>query len=676
MVSKTKADGRFRTGWALGGCVLLLLSGCPSEDLTPPQVTMVAPAAGDSIAGATVIRARATDNKLVVRVDFYVDSVRVGADTAPVGNIYAWEWNPISLLPGSSHTLFCAASDAAGNRGHSPSVTVYVSQTAGTHHRGTLAQDQTWTAAGNPHVVDADLAVEAFLTIEPGVLILMAGDANIRVGARYPAGLVATGRPDSLVTITSLDTSRAWGGISFGAYSLSGSNLLSYTLIEKGGAGVPAMVMASAGRVALEHTVIRSSLASGVMATGEGLGLLAHTSISKCAGYPLAIPAPAVSSIGSGNRLTGNLVNAVRLAGGLVTATDTWPNLQLPYHITATVTVAGPSGPVLTIAPGCSLLFADSAGLRIGVTYPGGLRADGAYGRIAFLPLAAAPGPATWRGIEMYKRTNPGTALSHCLIQGAGAGSIAALYIDSVPVAITNTRISDCPTNGVYCLNTGFASFRHDTIADCAGYPLRISAQYVNSIGDGNDFAAGVGPHLPIQVSGGAITRDAQFRRQNVPYRVIGSIEVESPLEPTLVVGPGAVLQFDSGAALILGRTAPARIQASGGSDSITFTADLPLPGRWQGLRLHRYVSSASRLQGCRILYGGGDGRGILLLDECEPTVTDNEIAHSSNFCVYMVNTELEPDTIWARNWLHDWAVGYDSIYYEPPSPSRSGPRR
>ena len=46
---------------------LLLLAGCPGEDLTPPQVAIIQPAEGDSIAGTTTIRARATsDNKFVI----------------------------------------------------------------------------------------------------------------------------------------------------------------------------------------------------------------------------------------------------------------------------------------------------------------------------------------------------------------------------------------------------------------------------------------------------------------------------------------------------------------------------------------------------------------------------------------------------------------------------------
>jgi len=55
-----------------------MLSGCPGEDITPPEVTITAPADGDTLAGPTTIRARATDNKKVARVEFMVDGVRIG----------------------------------------------------------------------------------------------------------------------------------------------------------------------------------------------------------------------------------------------------------------------------------------------------------------------------------------------------------------------------------------------------------------------------------------------------------------------------------------------------------------------------------------------------------------------------------------------------------------------
>ena len=177
----------------LATLAVILLPGCPGEDITPPEVTIIAPANGDTLTGATTIRARATDNKRVARVEFFVDGVRIGIDTTLVGQVFECAWLGV-MRPGSSHTLTCSATDGAGNRNSSPAITVYISSAAGTHHSGTISAPETWTAAASPHVVDSDLYLEAILTLQPGAVVLVADGATIAVGTRSPAGIVARGR--------------------------------------------------------------------------------------------------------------------------------------------------------------------------------------------------------------------------------------------------------------------------------------------------------------------------------------------------------------------------------------------------------------------------------------------------------------------------------------------------
>jgi len=646
---------------------LFLLAGCPGEDLTPPEVTIIVPAEGDSITGTTTVRASATDNQAVARVEFFVDATRVGVDTVPAGPIFECAWTPAGMLPGTDHALHCVAVDEAGNRNSSPTVNVAIGSQAGTHHSGTVSANETWTFAGSPHIVDAFLTVEALLTIEPGVVVAVADGAVIAVGTHSPAGIAAAGGADSAITFTSLNPSPgpgAWGGIEFRANAAEQASVLRHCVVEYGG-GAGALVRCDAGRVDIDSCELRSSSGRGVRATGSGLGWLSHTVVSECAGYPLSLAPGLVSALGAGNTLSDNSRDAVELAGGAVATSDTWPDLGVPYCVTATVTVAGSTNPLLTIAPGCSLLFGDSAALRVGVGQPGGLRADGTYGRIVFAPLSDTPGPGNWRGIEFWEKTDQNrTLLNYCRVEGAGAGNTSAITCYSVPVSITSTRVADNSGNGVYCQNTGFARFENDTITGCAGVPLHIAAQHVSTIGSGNSFTGN--GHDGIEVTGGTITSNAQYRRQDVPYLVRGTIEVGSALEPALIIQSGVELRFDPGTALAIGRTALGSLQAIGSPDSITLTAAMSEPGKWDGLELHRYAKSASRLERCRLLYGGGANHGILLIDSCVPTIVGNEIAYSSNSCIHIVNSEIDPDTLWTYNWLHDWAPGSDSIYYEP----------
>ena len=640
----------------------MFLVGCPGEDITPPEVTIIAPAEGDSVAGVTTIRARATDNKKVARVEFLVDAVRIGIDSSPVANVFECVWAGV-MRPGSAHTLSCSAVDAAGNRSSSPAVNVFVSSSAGTHHFGIIAAAETWTAVDNPHVVDSDLDVEALLTVQPGAVVLVADGATIAVGARLPAGLIARGRADSLIAFTALSLAPgpgAWGGIEFGAGAVPDSSVLRHCVVEYAG-GSGALVRCEAGRVAIDSCEFRSSSGSGVSASGTGLGSLSRCAFSACARFPVSIVPGLVSSLGTGNTFTDNSPNAVELAGGRVAGSDTWPNLGVPYGITGTVTVADTANPLLSIAPGCSLLFADSAKLRVGLGRPGGLFADGTYGRIVFGPLADAPGPGRWRGIEFWEQADSiRTLLDYCDVEDAGAGNPAAITCYSAPIRMANTRITGSAGTGIHCQSTGFTQFENNTITGCAGFPIRIAARHVSTIGGGNSFA---GNTLDaIEVDGDTIAGNAQYRRQDVPYLVQGTIEVGSALEPTLVIQSGVELRFVPGAALAIGRTARANLQA----DSATFTGDESQPGAWDGLELRRYTGSTSRVEDCRLLYGGGAGYGILLIDSCLPVLAGNEIAFSSNYCAFMRNTDLDPDSLRGDNWLHDWDPSFDDIYDEP----------
>jgi hypothetical protein len=641
---------------------VVFLSGCPGEDITPPEVTIIAPADGDTIAGPTTIRARATDNRKVVSVEFLVDGVRIGIDSSPAGQVFEYAWLGL-MRPGSADTLTCTATDAAGNRNSSPAIAVHISSAAGTHHSGTIAAPESWTAAASPHVVDSDLYIEAILTLQPGTVVLVADGATIAVGTRSPAGIVARGRADSVITFSALSITPgpgAWNGIAFRTHTIPDGSLFRHCIVEYAGGG-GSLVRCEAGKVNVDSSEFRSSSGSGVSASGTGLGLLSHSAFSACAGFPVSITPGLVSALGTDNTFSDNYRNAIEVPGGTVAATDTWPGLAFPYAITATLTVADSSNPLLFLASGCSLLFADSAKLRVGLGKPGALRADGTYGRVVFGPLADSPGPGQWRGIEFWEQTDPiRTILNYCSIEGAGAGNTAAItcYAD---VLIANTKIAGNAGVGIYCQNTGFTRFENDTITGCGGFPLHIAAQYVGTIGNGNSFTGNV--HDAIEVAGGTITDYyTQFRRQGVPYLILETIEVGSDLEPTLIIENGVEIQFEPGAALAIGRSAKASLQA----DSVTLTGASAQPGAWDGLELHRYTTNASRVEGCRLLYGGGSGFGIVFIDSCVPVLTGNEIAFSSNYCVYMQNTDLEPDTVRSKNWLHDWGPTFDDIYYAP----------
>jgi hypothetical protein len=644
--------------------VSLLLVGCPGEDINPPAVEVVEPAAGATVSGTVTIKARATDDRGVSVVEFYADSTKLGSDSTSDQDFYSLSWNTAGLAPGSAHVLYCVARDHAGNHTMSATVPVVMSASAGTHHGGPIVRAETWRRQDNPHVVDRDLAVEAVLTLEPGVRVFVADNAAVVAGSRNPSGLVCRGKADTVISFTALSSPGrpgSWKGIELDANCLPESTVFEHCVVEYAGGNGKALLYSSGAAPAVRSSSFRSSTSAGVAAASGGFSAFEGNVMSGCAGFALSVDAGSAGSIGYNNRFDGNGLRGIELTAGTVAATDTWQNPGVPYCITGTATVADSSNPLLSVAAGCSLLFADSCRLRVGVGRPGGLQCDGSYGRITFAGLSSAPVPGAWRGIEFLENTDQvRSVLRYCVIENAGAAASSAIWCYSAAITIAGCRISNSASGGIQCTNTGFARFESDTVTGCNGFPLRIAAPYVATLGTGNLFAGNAKD--VIDVAAGPVTRNAQWRNQGVPYVVNGMVEVGSTYEPTLTVGPGTVLQFAPGSGLAVGRSQRATLLAIGVPDSITFTGTDSVPGWWCGVELHTLAQNSSILDHCRLLYGGGGNTGILLVDSCVPTVTGCEIAYSSNYCCYLINTDLDPDMLLDYNWLHDWAEGYEPI--------------
>jgi len=105
---------------ANGGC-----GGC-GEDTVKPQVMLTGPTNNSIVSGIVPIKAEATDNIGVVKVEFYIDGSKVGEDTS---SPYEYSWNTDSLQYNSTHIIQAKAYDVAGNVGESPVITVKIGDT-------------------------------------------------------------------------------------------------------------------------------------------------------------------------------------------------------------------------------------------------------------------------------------------------------------------------------------------------------------------------------------------------------------------------------------------------------------------------------------------------------------------------------------------------------------------
>src|SRR3989454_7450604 len=125
-------DGRIYYFAATAYNLSLAESGFSNEvskaiaDVTPPIVSISAPAAGVTVAGTVTVSANASDNVGVVGVLFKLDGTNLGAEVTVAP--YAVSWNT-TLATSGSHSLTAVARDAAGNTAASAAVSVTVDNT-------------------------------------------------------------------------------------------------------------------------------------------------------------------------------------------------------------------------------------------------------------------------------------------------------------------------------------------------------------------------------------------------------------------------------------------------------------------------------------------------------------------------------------------------------------------
>src|SRR5439155_25585928 len=147
------------------------------NDLTPPTVSLTAPANAATVSGTITVSATAADNVGVAGVQFLLDNVAVGAeDTAAP---YSVAWNTTTAANGT-HTLAARARDASGNVATSAAVTVTV-------FNDLIAPTVSLTAPANAATVSGTITVSATAADNVGVAGVQFLLDNVAVGAEDTA---------------------------------------------------------------------------------------------------------------------------------------------------------------------------------------------------------------------------------------------------------------------------------------------------------------------------------------------------------------------------------------------------------------------------------------------------------------------------------------------------------
>jgi hypothetical protein len=373
-----------------------------------------------------------------------------------------------------------------------------------TMHGKDISADETWTAAGSPHIVSNSINVRdgAKLTIEPCAEVRLGKDVNLDVV--YPVTttgeLRAEGSAEHPIRFSGLDGAR-WGHM---IISQPGKATLRHVTFEGGGGeAIPrnaTLMIVGAGTmpvkrdVLVDHVTVKGSAGYGVVAERAagfapgstdlvitGSGALDPTGQP----YPLRIGENGMSTLPSGT-YTGNAVDEIQIQEDAANGRSglqedaTLHDLGVPYHFgTSSVSsmrvegggANGGTASTLTIDPGVVIKVEKGAGIE--VTHfsgddpsPAAIVAVGTAAKpIVFTSAAKTPAAGDWIGISFGGVPNAKNRFDHVKLEYAGADCLcildtcndltehdAALIIRNVPASgfVTNSTFSKIAGSGVH----------------------------------------------------------------------------------------------------------------------------------------------------------------------------------------------------------------------------------
>jgi hypothetical protein len=464
--NREEAETMFRKYFMLVtlAAAALLIAKCDEPEVHSASVKFITPTDNQRVLqGVVPVRVQlVVENGFAMSAVFMVDGAQIGIITDPPETC-DFTWDASNAVPGSKPLLKAAAywsyydKDARPvNCCDSSMITVLVDTGSGggpTYHHGYIDTSETWSPGGNPHIVDADVTYRrgALLTVEPGCMVKLENNTAIYFGFYGPSGLKAIGTASAPILFTSNQASPTpgdWNGLLFGDSTLAGTRL-SYCTIEYGGPHTSGFLDAAAIKIAgkglvdeISDCTIRYGGMNGIHCTdSSGFGTFRNNVVTSNLGYALRIGPQLAERLEAGNTLTGNDSAGVELTGRLSVST-TWPDIGVPYVISAVTVGDSTNSPVLTIEPGTELRFKSGGLLQSGKAYvslPGRIVADGSAGRITFTSTAGTPAPGDFDGVHVYHGASSESEFRDCdfAYGGQGGGLNSILYVEDCSPVIT-----------------------------------------------------------------------------------------------------------------------------------------------------------------------------------------------------------------------------------------------
>lgn len=364
-----------------------------------------------------------------------------------------------------------------------------------TFHRADVVDDETWTAAASPHVIegDVDIVDGATLRIEPCAEVRLGGRAHLRVA--FPAtpnrgALVAEGTPSRPITFKAAGTA-PWASLFVHA---PGTARLGWVTFEGGGSEVSednATVRVVGGALGepllfVDHVTIKGSLGTGVGFDGAAAFMAGSQALTITGAggpenaFPLTVSEHALGSIPSGT-YTGNRVDELLIdpvgtgvAGEGILSDVTIRDRGVPYRVGRwagdSLVLGGREGvvPTVTVEAGVVMKFEPRTALRVQAFTTDRaatvvLRALGTAERpVVFTSASPTPRAGDWRGLWFGGVPQAADRLEHVRIEYAG--------FDCACVLVSCSDVSEFEGAVIFTAQPPSGFIVNSTFKDIAGH--------------------------------------------------------------------------------------------------------------------------------------------------------------------------------------------------------------
>lgn len=321
---------------------------------------------------------------------------------------------------------------------------------------GETKTDTTWSKSRSPYLIRGrHIVYGATLTVEPGTVVMFAKDAELVVGLRANAKLIAEGSANARIRFVpeEKDTGAGfWKGIEITGAGTSAQ--LKYVDISGAGADTPsapsyrfALRIGPDASANLDWVTIERST-RGVEFDTDAPISMSNCTVQDCSSEAISASQQVAAAIESSNTVKRNGINAIIIgeAGQPNFAKSAiWSNTTTPYLIRGDLLVEGPvPGISLTLSPGVTILFDEESAITVGWDQRADLIANGTEDK----PIVFDAWRGKWDGIYLGLST-PRTSFNHCFFRRGGVTQAMLIAEENSEGFVRNSRFEASENYGV-----------------------------------------------------------------------------------------------------------------------------------------------------------------------------------------------------------------------------------